>query len=83
MGRQEWRVSWRWLDGRDPYPVRHKIFRTRAGADRFVEKLQSNGGTYEKWDDGTGIQTGELVVTKLRLDYASLETRNVEEWSNA
>lgn len=76
----EYRVTWRWLDRNDPYPIRRKEYKTYSGAMRLVKKLESNNGTYEKLEDGTGIQTGELVVTKLKLDFVRVEVRDVEKW---
>jgi hypothetical protein len=80
MSDGEFRVIWRWREDHpngDLYEERRRLFQTLAGATRLYERLTSNGGRYEKWEDGTGIQTGELVTTRLRLDYARVEAREV------
>lgn len=77
MSDGEFRVVWQFLDGRDGLGVRRRLFQTFAGAQRHYDRLTSNGGRYDKTEDGTGIQTGELVVTHLRLDFARIEAREV------
>ena len=78
----EYSVVWRWeIDhngGR--LPERRRTYKTEAGARRLLDKLRSNEGRYDKMEDGTGIQTGELVVEHLRLVYARLEWREVGRW---
>lgn len=83
MNDREYRVIWRWREDHPnggSYPERRRLFQTEAAARRLADKLASNGGRYEKWEDGTGIQTGELVTEKMRLDYCRIESRAVTGW---
>lgn len=87
MNDVEYRVVWRWRERTygdvEPYflPVRRKVYKTRAAADRLLTKLQSNGGRYDKaveveptrYDDG-------LLIEHLVLDHARLEERRVLPW---
>ena len=80
----EYRVVWRWREKHDShatYPVRRKGYKTRAGAERMLALLQSDGGEYEKIDDPNDYgRDGDFIATTLVLDFARLETREVGPW---
>lgn len=82
----EYRVTWRWRElwGHGLYPLRHKTFKTRAGADRLIAKLESNGGRYENWyDPNDEGRDGVPSSVTLAIDVLTLEVRTVGRWFTA